>query len=359
MKHLNSKRLTYLIYMFSVIVVIFLIFNIIITYLIHSQLGEMASKPGRWPAGSYIYDKEIGFDFAPCISDYIQDSSFYVKSHQMGYRIGENEDAVSFRPGGILSLGCSLTYGDEVDSEETFTQVIADSLEIPAYNYGISSFSYVHALLKAQKLKDEGLLDKLKPKYIILGCWQGLLNRSRTPFPPIASKNVPLTAAYLAKDESGIKINYPLSTRHVFELVTMYRKEGTDLSLRKFVKIFMSVPRFVYIYLKNNRLFQKMRDIKSSNKVSDFDVYDFYFTGIENLFSASQAKIIVLFMPNNAKDQPDEDLFKALAKHPDITFINGLRAVKKYGVSTHDYQGKHPQPAAHRAYALETLSRIK
>ena len=114
--------------MLSVIVLIFVVFNIYITIQIHKELGKEVANPGRWPAGSYIYDPEICFDFAPNVSELIQNGRFYVKSHQLGYRIGEHEDAVSCQSGGILSLGYSFTYGDEVDAGQTFTQLIADSL---------------------------------------------------------------------------------------------------------------------------------------------------------------------------------------------------------------------------------------
>ena len=359
MKYLSKKKLNYIIYMISVVVLIFIAFDLYLTLRIHNELGKMASKPGRWPAGSYVYDKEIGFDFATNISNYIQDSSFYVKSHQLGYRIGKHEDSVSNQPGGILSLGCSLTYGDEVESEQTFTQLIADSLNIPAYNYGVCSFSYIHALLKAKKLVAQGVVEKLQPEYVILGCWKGLLNRSRSPFPPIASKNIPLTAAYLVNGEDSLKIEYPLSARQFFELGTMYRRDGPELSLDKFTKIFTSVPRFVYIYLKNNRLTKKMRGYNSVNKVSDYDVYNFYFSGIEDIFSSSKTRIIVLFMPVNIKDKPDKALIKAMADHPEIIFVDGLQAVKKYKAPVTSYRGKHPQPEAHNAYALETLDLLK
>ena len=82
MKYLNTKNLKYIIYMFSVIVLIFTAFNIYLTFRVHSELGKMVSKPNRWPAGAYVYDQKIGFDFAADISDYIQDRSFYVKSHK-------------------------------------------------------------------------------------------------------------------------------------------------------------------------------------------------------------------------------------------------------------------------------------
>lgn len=358
MNYLNKKRRNFIIYMVVVIVLIFAVFNTVLTFKIHNQLEKMAQNPGRWPAGAYVYDPGIGFDFSPNISGYISDSSYYVKSHKFGYRIAENDDPDTYQSGGVLSLGCSVTYGDEVESDQTFTQLIADSLGLPAYNYGVSSFSYIHALVKAQKLNDNGILDTLRPSIVVLGCWRGLTNRSRTPFPPIASKNIPLTAAFITKNDDGIMIKYPISTQQVFELATLYRKDGPNLSIKKFIKIFAAVPKFVYVFVKNKMTYGNARGIISNNKVSDYELYDFYFTGIENIFS-NKTKIIVLHMPTKLNDRPNDELLKAIADHTNIIFVDGESAIKKYNVSTSEYQGKHPQPEAHMAYAKETLNRLK
>ncbi|MCD4772970.1 MAG: hypothetical protein K8R41_06255, partial [Bacteroidales bacterium] len=359
MKNPNSKKLKFMIYMFCVIVLIFAAFNTYFSFQIHKQLAQVVSNPGRWPVGAYVYDSEIGFDFASNVSAPIKDGSFYVKSHQLGYRISENENAMSYRSGGVMSLGCSFTYGDEIEADQTFTQVIADRFKIPAYNYGVCSFSYIHAMLKAKKLKDQRILDKLQPKYLVLGCWKGLLNRSRSPFPPTASKKLPLAAAYITMDGTDLKIDYPLKTRHTFKMVELYRKEGIEMSFKKFVKIFFVAPRYVYLYLKNKLLYQKQGKHDFNNDVSDYDVYDFYFTGIEKLFSNYRTKIIVLFMPTSPNNQPDEALKNAVANHPDFIFVNGLQALKKYSISTREYQGKHPQADAHMVYALETIDLIR
>jgi len=359
MKYLDSKRMKYLVYMTSVIVLILLVFNIFITIKIHKQLTKVGAKNSRWPVGAYIYDRSIGFDFASNVSGSIKKDRFYVKSHQLGYRIGESEDPVSYREGGVLSLGCSFTYGDQVESEETFTQLAADGLNIPAYNYGICSFSYTHALLKAQKLKDQGVLDKLKPEYVILGCWSGLPERSRSPFPPLASRNVPLPAAYLTRDGQSIKIQSPMDIEGIFNLIELYRKEGTDLSFKKFMKIYFSAPRIIYLYVKNNRLAQQLKLGTAHNEVSDYEVYDFYFSGIENIFSAYGSKIIVLFMPNEIDEHPDAALKKAIDGHPGIIFIDGLNAIDKYKVTKRDYVGIHPKPAAHKAYAQEIVDLVR
>ncbi len=358
MSYLSKKSRNYIIYIISVMVLIFIVFNIYLTFRVHNELEKMASKPGRWPVGAYIFDPSIGFDFASNITGSIIDSSFSVISHNFGYRIGENDDSHDYSPGGILSLGCSLTYGDEVESEETFTQIIADSLALPAYNYGVSSFSYIHALVKAGKLKSSGILDSLNPSIVILGCWKGLTNRSRTPFPPLAQKNVPLTSAYIVVDNEGSRIEYPTSTNVIFELAKLYRGQPEGFGLVKFTKLFFAIPRFAYIYLKNISIYRNARGFSAKNKVSDYEIYDFYFTGIESIFS-NNTKIIVLFMPIKGNDQPNKELLKAVANHPSIFFVDGLRAVQKNKVPISEYQGKHPHPMAHQAYARETLNALK
>lgn len=342
--------------MLSVIVVILVVFNTFITFRIHKQLVRVASREGRWPVGAYIYDKSIGFDFASNISGPInKKGNFYVKSHELGYRISETEDPVSYRPGGLLSLGCSFTYGDEVEAGQAFTRLAADGLNIPAYNYGICSFSYIHALLKAKKLKDQGVLDKLQPKYVVLGCWSGLPDRSRSPFPPLASNNIPLPASYLTKDDGGLKIQYPDKIQDVFSMIELYRNEGTKLSFKRFIKIFTAGPRYIYIFVKNSLLAKRLQSGSFQNDVSDFEVYDFYFSGIESLFSEYGTRIIVLFMPNKFNEQPDKALKNAIANHPGIILVDGFQAIQKYGVLDIDYVNRHPQPEAHKAYGQEII----
>jgi hypothetical protein len=359
MSYLKSKRLNYLLYMLSVIILILAVFNIFITLNIHKKLARVGSKHGRWPVGAYIYDKSIGFDFAPNISGPIDNKNFYVKSHQLGYRIGETEDPEAYRPGGLLSLGCSFTYGDQVESEQTFTQLAADSLNLPAYNYGICSFSYIHALLKARKLKDQGVLDKLRPKYVVLGCWNGLPDRSRSPFPPQASSNIQLPAAFLAKEGNDLKIKYPMQIQGVFNLIELYREDGPGLSFKKFMKIYIAAPKYMYIYLKTKSLAQSLKTGSFQNNVSDYEVYDFYFSGIEKLFADYGSQIIVLFMPNKDNEHPDNALKKAIADHPGIIFVDGQQAIQKYGVTSRDYVNIHPKPSAHKAYAREIIGVIR
>lgn len=93
--------------------------------------------------------------------------------------------------------------------------------------------------------------------------------------------------------------------------------------------------------------------------VTDLEVYDFYFTGIEKIFASYGSRIIVLFMPRRHDENPDRFLKEALAAHPGIIFVNGMEAINRYEIPTGEYQARHPQPPAHLAYAREILEKIR
>lgn len=358
MKLIDRKKLNYIIYLIVVITLIFVAFNIYFTIKIHRQLVEVAESPGRYPPGAFIFDPEIGFDFASNISSPAKDGGFYVKSHKLGFRIAEHDNPVSLIPGGVMSLGCSFTYGDQINSEETFTQLAADRLMKPAYNYGVSAFSYVHAILKARKLKEDGILEKIKPTYLILGCWKGLPDRSRSPFPPTENNKFPLTAAYLTLIDEEPQIQPPLRIEHAFKMVDQYRIEGSRLTFNRFLSIFIKAPEYVYFQLKHNLLHRKKKEGNLESNLSDYMLYDYYFTEIEEIFSPYRTRIIVLYMPIRPNEQVGGALKRAIAKHQEITFVNGSDAIRKHDVPVKDYQTRHPLQSAHKAYAAEIVEKI-
>lgn len=131
------------------------------------------------------------------------------------------------------------------------------------------------------------------------------------------------------------------------------------MSLRKLSKLFFAAPRYVYLYIRNNRMAQEMKMRNLQQEVSDFQVYDFYFSGIEEVFSSYGARVLVLYMPNSYDEPIARALREALARHPGITLVDGLQAIHANGVSGNDYVRKHPQPPAHQAYALDIIMKAK
>jgi hypothetical protein len=112
--------------------------------------------------------------------------------------------------------------------------------------------------------------------------------------------------------------------------------------------------------MKSSRSAVAMNSAARSGQVTDFEVYDFYFSGIEKVFSGYNTTIIMLFMPNlNSDELPDRALIEAVAAHPGIIPVNGLHAIQLYDVSVRDYMRKHPQPPAHMAYARLLANTIR
>ena len=56
---------------------------------------------------------------------------------------------------------------------------------------------------------------------------------------------------------------------------------------------------------------------------------------------------------------PDKALIDAIAAHPRIIPVNGLDAIQRYDISVRDYMRKHPQPQAHKAYAMEIAAMVR
>jgi hypothetical protein len=142
-------------------------------------------------------------------------------------------------------------------------------------------------------------------------------------------------------------------------MVEIYREQGAGMSLKKLGKLFVSAPEYVYLFIQNQRLAQKMK-YTDRKDVSDLEVYDFYFSGIEEVFSAYGSKIVVLFMPNTYfNEEPGDELIKAVDAHPGVLFVNGYKAIEKHNVPGKDYVRIHPRPRAHEAYAREILKRLE
>ena len=145
---------------------------------------------------------------------------------------------------------------------------------------------------------------------------------------------------------------------HVFGMVELYRKEGPGMNFKKFFKLFFAAPKYIFLYLKNNRMAQQMKFDSFQNDVTDHEVYDFYFSGIEEVFSDYGSQIVVLFMPNRNNEQPGDALARAVADHPGLIFVDGSLAIQKYDIASREYVGIHPQPRAHLAYARGIVERL-
>jgi hypothetical protein len=106
------------------------------------------------------YDPIIGYIFRPGFSD------VYSSSDDLGLRhnvmISEGSSAPPRRPGGILAVGDSFTFGSEVMNHESWPANLERLLGTQVYNAGAGGYGPDQAYLRAVSL-----LDTLQPRAIV------------------------------------------------------------------------------------------------------------------------------------------------------------------------------------------------
>lgn len=316
---------------------------------------------GRWPLGAYEHDPVVGFRLARGFSAPLLDGSFHTRTHSLGYRIPQFGDPNEVIPGGILSLGCSFTYGDELEAEETFTYRAAAELGLPAYNYGVCAYSYATMLLLLQRLQEEGVIERLRPGFVLLAVGDWLVPRSFNPFMP--SEGLQYAYPYLRERAGHLEIAQPpeqFSLAHMFCFQKAYFPEGrrdVPLTPRRFLLLVREVPRVLYANFLGNR--ERAR-LKREAPVPAQRVYDFLLQEVEKISAPAGMRVLVLWMATVPGQTLDPALRAAVARHPGVLLINGGEALRYDAVPPEEYCcGHHPGPKAHAAYARAIAERVR
>jgi hypothetical protein len=299
----------------------------------------------RWPLGVHRYHETIGYELTPGVSVRLRDGSFTSRTHELGFRIPAGQDQRSVEPGGLLSIGCSFTYGDHVEAEQAFTFVAADLLGLPSYNYGVTSYSYVTALLKLEDLARRGLLDRLQPSAIVLGAGEWLLERSTSPFYPTDA--LQYGYPYLASENGRIFIEQPperFSIEHQFEFRKRYFPDGrreSELTQRRRALLEEVAPTI----FEARSLEERWR-----TRVTEQDLYDFITSRMHDVALSRGVPALILWMPSNFlnADAPPE-LRQAVERHGNVHLIESDSAVRDKR-RKQMIQNGHPTKEAHRRY---------
>ena len=309
-----------------------------------------------WPDKSWRFHETIGFEMTPSFSAPMNDGSFYVKSHRLGYRIPREADQSSFEPGGILAIGCSFTYGDEVEAEQTFAQLVGQGLGLPVYNFGGASYSYASIILQLEVLSRTGVLDELKPSIILLGTEDWLVDRSLSPLYP--TTGLPYGYPYLRKRDGALEVvNSPdsYSIDHFFALREEYYPDGvvdSRLTMRRFWLMFFHTPRVFAA-----RIHQRFSVRRSAESISNAELYRFVLEQVSSYAERHGSRLVVLWMPLHQQAMMDPALHEAVrAQH---LLVDGGEAVDRYNVPLREFVQRHPQPSAHRAYADHVLAAVR
>jgi hypothetical protein len=311
----------------------------------------------RWPVGTHRFDDATGYSLTPGFSRRMLDGSFLVRTHALGYRIARIDSDTAVRQHGILGVGCSFTFGDGVEAEQTFTYRLGELLGLPSYNYGVCSFSYVSAILQLEKLERNGTLLSLSPSQIVLGAGSWLEGRSQSPFFPTAA--VQLAYPYLRESGGTLAItdgpeywSMQHGVRFETELFPGQERQWTP-SLKNYRLLMLEIaPRALVGTLLRRWQRAKLR----GRGVGDVKLYDFVAARLAGLAERQGIPLAILWMPSAANELAPDELANAVKRHPTLMLVDGARAAQAAELAPGEYANRHPTAAAHRLYA-ETLAR--
>jgi hypothetical protein len=308
----------------------------------------------RWPLSAYRHHHAMGYELTPGVSVKLRDHSFTSRTHELGFRIPLAQDQHLVEAGGLLSIGCSFTYGDQVEAEQTFSYIAGGVLGLPSYNYGTPSYSYVSALLRLEALEQSGQLDQLQPSAIILGAGGWLFKRSTTPYYPTGE--LQYGYAYLAKENARVFIKQPpeqYSLKHRFEFSSRYFPNS--------VRDVEFTPERLALLEEIAPTIAKAQTLKMQWKtaVTQQDLYDFVAMRLHEVALARHIPAVILWLPYTTENtHPPRELVNAVKRYENVHLLEGNRVVANM---THKQkiQQFHPTKEAHRRYGEQIAGKLR
>ena len=349
-KRLLGSRLRYTLYLAAWIVFIAVAFNLYFTFKFHK---EFVNGDKGWPW--LRYHETIGYQSQPDFEE--QWDTYYHRTHELGYRIRKGQSASEVVPGGILAVGGSFTFGDAVESEQAFPSVAADALGLPAYNFGLGSYSYASVLLQLRDLEERGVIDKLAPSIILLGAGNWLVHRSLSPIFP--THGLSFGYAYIGRRGDGLVVLPPpsfYSIDNLWKLTDRYYPQGTgvtdtSLTFSRFAMMFAHTPRVLAA-----RLAQRFRYQPFHSDISSEELYRFVIGEIDAAAQKHGAQVVVLWMP---LFQLELDLGLSRSLKLEHVLVDGGEAIVKHGLGTAEYFDRHPTVPAHAAYGAMIVEELQ
>ena len=175
----------------------------LLRHLQQSQRG-MSGHLHRWDAelGYATVAGAVGFDYFPvgpevpiCIDEF-------------GFRVPESgrSDRVE---AGLLTLGCSFTFGQACRAEDTYAYQLGARLGLAVANAGVCGYGLQHTLLQARRW-----IPQIRPKVVVAQLAPWMQQRAEQPFAP--SQFGRLTCPYFVGNPPQLRP--PLFRSQVFEV---------------------------------------------------------------------------------------------------------------------------------------------
>jgi hypothetical protein len=253
----------------------------------------------------------------------------------------------------IITVGCSVSWGDGVENQDTFTSIVARKLGLTAANLSWSSFSGLQAAERITSNID------LKPKYIIYGFFEQHLDRNvrpcseiRSPIclrrPYITFANGPRTVPALA-DQSDSLAEIRRWYRATAQSTDAFRSRWTDI-----------------YWTGREKIRQVLTVLEKSADPTDAEKITAQLIVLERMkrqASELGARLIIAYIPLYFTDVKDPaDAFVHFAQEQGATLVNlapALRSMKAAGRTIGIPGDGHPTSETHAAFATEILKAVR
>ncbi len=309
-----KKIFFFVVLLFIIIIFISVLFLIIYNAKALSYYNESQSIKVR----SFIKDDPIiGFTQKENLQ-LIQNSDFLfsIFTDELGARISSIRDVSSPKEVDILNIGCSYTWGDGINNEETYASLLEKSTKLKVYNIGLPSYSTVTSFLRFKEFVH------LKPKIIIYGYIEDHLERNIHPcaptFSPLCRPNAYIK--WSKENKPLIEKPMPIGNRYY-----KYMEQAVSPHNFGLIDYYWAFKRDIYSALKQDwRGLNALAD-RDLNENHRMEAFDLALNEIQKSTQEINAKLIVVAIPypgNPAK--PNEIFYKMREKYPNVDFIDDL-----------------------------------
>jgi hypothetical protein len=244
---------------------------------------------------------------------------FHEYTDSVGARVNSSSARTSEKVD-ILFVGGSYTWGQGVENEQTFAQLIGKMRSYEVANVALPSYGTVQSLLM---MKRKGTL---RPGYIVYGFMSDHIRRSLSPCAPTHSPYC-LPVPYVDFDDAGAPyINPPLDDAFTLEDYRKYYEAVLENDTFDFQDVLWQM-RIDMNRFKQVSAIPFANDMNARRKSMNFLIRE-----MQRYADDINAKMIVVYIPNlNAfmkKDPPPQELLGSLNEN--IIFVDMTPHVIKH-----------------------------
>lgn len=308
----------------------------------------------------YQANPETAFEPRPGftgISD-LSEPKTYFTYDMLGARV-DNPGVETTIPVYLMTIGCSQSWGQGVNNNQTFTAVLAKRLKKPVANFSVSAYGGVGSLLRLRQHIN------LKPKVIVYAFWEDHFNRNVDRCSKTGSP-VCLEMPTVQFDvENYPYLQFPSNAIRNLESTRMWFLEasGQTDKYRTYLTDFYWSAYSVWrsIEKEYRQITGHPEEPSDEKKIA---AANFVLDQMKLTVDLVEARLVVVYIPlyfDNTMRRAPQDM-KISAERKGITFIdmtNRLQAMRMTGVPLAIPGDGHMTTAVHLAVADEVMNELQ